>query len=70
MVEQEKMEYIQKQQQKIKDLKEQLIERKEGKKDSQVVMQEIEQRLIDANQILIDINGKIKEVFVEENLAM
>ena len=31
-------------------------------------MQEIEQRLIDANQILIDINGKIKEVFVEESL--
>ena len=33
MVEKEKMEYIQKQQQKIKDLKEQLIERKEGKKN-------------------------------------
>jgi hypothetical protein len=31
-------------------------------------MQEIEQRLIDANQILIDINGKIKQVFVEETL--
>ena len=45
-----------------------MAKRQEGKKDSKVVMHEIEQRLIDANQILIDINGKIKEVFIEENL--
>ena len=67
-MEKEKLDYIHKQQAKIKDLKEQLVKRHLGKKDSQVVMQEIEQRLIDANQILIDINGKIKEVFVEESL--
>lgn len=33
-------------------------------------MQEIEKSLIDANKILIDINGKIKKAFIEEGIQI
>ena len=33
-------------------------------------MQEIESRLLDANKILLDINGKIKDAFLDERLQL
>ena len=33
-------------------------------------MLEIEERLLDANKILLDINGKIKNAFLEERLQL
>ena len=36
--------------------------------ESNELMVEIEQRLLDANKILLDINGKIKDAFLDERL--
>ena len=38
--------------------------------ESNELMVEIEQRLLDANRILLDINGKIKDAFLDERLQL
>ena len=38
--------------------------------ESTELMIEIEQRLLDANKILLDINGKIKDAFLDERLQL
>ena len=38
--------------------------------ESNELMMEIEERLLDANRILLDINGKIKDAFLDERLQL